>query len=169
MAIDSITIGVVAERRPSGNRWIDHAWAPAGLLLGAPTAAPGTLLGEQDGRQRYYVGSGEIGLFPSDTANLRENLETGAPRVWIALRTVDAAPGIQLVGVAADPAEGESFSEVPGDLVETLPMPPALIEQVAAFVAANHVERPFYKRKRDRANPESLATRRRDRDPAEET
>lgn len=161
MAIETITLGVVAERRPSDNRWVDHSWAPVALLPGLPAAAPGTLLGEEQGRQRYYLGSGEIGLFPSDTANLRENLASGQPRVWIALRPTDAAPGLALVGIAADPAEGESFTEVAGDLVETLPMPPALIEQVAAFVAANHVERPFFKRKRDRADPESLAQRRR--------
>jgi len=39
-------------------------------------------------------------------------------------------------------------------------MPVALREAIAGFVAAYHVERPFQKRVRDRANPDALARRR---------
>jgi hypothetical protein len=38
-------------------------------------------------------------------------------------------------------------------------MPPAVREIVEAFVAEHHVERPFVKRKRDRADPQALARR----------
>jgi hypothetical protein len=38
-------------------------------------------------------------------------------------------------------------------------MPEPVREQVEAFVAEHHVEREFFKRKRDRANPESLGRR----------
>jgi hypothetical protein len=38
-------------------------------------------------------------------------------------------------------------------------MPPP-VRRVEAFVAEHHVERPFVKRKRDRADPEALAHRR---------
>jgi len=161
MSIEKIVVGVVVERRRLDNPWVDHAWSAVALLPGVAAAAPGTLLSEAEGRQRYYLGSGEIGLYPSDTQHLRDNLLTGAPRVWIALRRTEAAPGLRLVGVAADPAEGESFTEVVDDIVETLAMPQAVAEQVAAFVAANHVERPFYKRKRDRAGDPGQPRRRR--------
>jgi hypothetical protein len=40
-----------------------------------------------------------------------------------------------------------------------VPMPEPVREVVEAFVAEHHVERPFYKRKRDRADPEALARR----------
>jgi hypothetical protein len=40
-------------------------------------------------------------------------------------------------------------------------MPAALREIVEAFVAAHPVEQPFHKRKRDSADPEALARRRR--------
>ena len=43
-------------------------------------------------------------------------------------------------------------------------MPVEIQAKVAAFFEAFHVERPFIKRKRDRADPEALAHRRRDRD-----
>jgi hypothetical protein len=38
-------------------------------------------------------------------------------------------------------------------------MPPEIEARLAAFVEAHHVERPFIKRKRDRADPEALARR----------
>jgi hypothetical protein len=43
-------------------------------------------------------------------------------------------------------------------------MPADVQARVQAFFEAFHVERPFFKRQRDRANPEALATRRRDRE-----
>ena len=60
---------------------------------------------------------------------------------------------------SADPAEGEAMTEAGNDLVETVPMPKAIQEAVANFVAEHHVERTFTKRKRDRADPEALGRR----------
>jgi hypothetical protein len=40
-----------------------------------------------------------------------------------------------------------------------VPMPELIREAVAAFVAEHHVERHFFKRKRDRANTEAMARR----------
>ncbi len=65
-----------------------------------------------------------------------------------------------VVTVTADPSEGEAFTESTANLVEQVPMPASIQEIVAAFVAEHHVEREFFKRKRDRADPESLARRR---------
>ena len=63
------------------------------------------------------------------------------------------------VSVTADPAEGESFTETATDLVEQVPMPLPIQQAVAAFVAQHHVETPFVKRKRDRADLEAMARR----------
>jgi hypothetical protein len=38
-------------------------------------------------------------------------------------------------------------------------MPREIQRRLAAFVEAHHVERPFVKRKRDRADPEAMAMR----------
>ena len=51
------------------------------------------------------------------------------------------------------------MTEAGNDLVESVPMPDAIREQVAAFVAEHHVEREFVKRKRDRANPDAFGRR----------
>ena len=93
----------------------------------------------------------EIELYRTETAHYRDNLATGAPALWVVLRRPDADPPYQLVAVTADPAEGEGFTESGADLVEPVPMPEPMREIVEAFVAEHHVERPFFKRKRDRA------------------
>jgi hypothetical protein len=79
--------------------------------------------------------------------------------LWVALRPTGVEPPFEIVAVTADPAEGESFTQVGDDLVEAIPMPPAVHAIVEAFVAEHHVERPFVKRKRDRADPQALARR----------
>jgi len=63
----------------------------------------------------------------------------------------------EVVSATADPYEGEALAQGNGEIVEAVAMPPDVQDKVAAFVAAFHVERPFIKRQRDRANPETLA------------
>ena len=75
------------------------------------------------------------------------------------MRPTDADPPYTVAAVTADPAEGEGLTETATDLVEQVPMPEAIRQLVAAFVAEHHVERPFFKRKRDRADPEALGRR----------
>jgi len=77
----------------------------------------------------------------------------------VSLRPTGVEPPFEIVAVTADPAEGESFTQVGDDLVEAVPMPPAVCAIVEAFVAEHHVERAFVKRKRERADPEALARR----------
>jgi hypothetical protein len=77
----------------------------------------------------------------------------------VSLRPTGVEPPFEIVAVSADPAEGESYTQVGDDLVEAVPMPPAVQAIVAAFVAEHHVERLFVKRKRDRADPQALAHR----------
>jgi hypothetical protein len=49
-------------------------------------------------------------------------------------------------------------------MVETVPMPEPIRTALEAFVAEHHVERPFFKRQRDRADPEALGRRARGRE-----
>ena len=107
----------------------------------------------------FYAGAAEIELYRTETTYYRDNLGTGAPLLWVVLRPAEGDPPYRLVTVTADPAEGEAFSESAANLVETVPMPGTIAEIVAAFVAEHHVERQFFKRKRDRQDTESLARR----------
>jgi hypothetical protein len=159
MVSETISVGVIVERRPLKSRWAEHAWLPVGVLAGAASAAPWTPLEAGERGERYYAGTLDVTLFSSDTGMYRDNLYSGRPSLWVVMTSADAPPGVALKAVTADPAEGEAYTGPGTEIVEQLPMPPEIVERVAAFVAAHHVERPFVKRKRDRADPEALAAR----------
>ena len=155
-----LRVGVVVERRVAASAWIDHVWSPVAVLAGVPDTAPWTLLAQDGDRATFYAGAAEVALHRSETANYRDNLASGRPALWVVLRPTGIDPPFDLIAVTADPAEGEAFTETGGDIVEPVAMPVPIGEAVAAFVAEHHVERPFYKRARTRADPEALGRRR---------
>lgn len=154
-----ISVGIVIERRKADSPWIDFTWRPVTALPGVPAAAPWTQLSADGDVATFYAGSADVALYRSDTAHYRDNLASGSPALWVALRPTGVEPPFDLVAVTADPAEGEGYTQNGDHLVEAVPMPDTLRDLVAAFVAEHHVERPFVKRKRDRADPEALARR----------
>jgi len=158
-ALATIAVGVVVERRKAQSPWIDFTWQPVAVLLGTPAAAPWTRLSDDGERASFYAGSAEIALYRTETGNYRDNLASGAPKLWVALRPTGVEPPYEVFGVTADPAEGEAWTEPGSDIIETVPMPDEVAATIAAFVAEHHVEQPFHKRKRDRADPEALARR----------
>lgn len=159
MVRETWEVGVIVERRALDNPWVDHVWMPVSVLPGAPSAAPWTVLHETDGLTRFYAGTFELELFGCDTGMYRDNLHSGRPSLWIALRSIEAPPGVALHLVTADPYESESRTEVGTDIIEAVPMPIELQQWLAAFVETHHVERPFIKRQRNRADADALARR----------
>ena len=162
-----IAVGVVVERRRATSPWIDHVWRPVVVLAGVPETAPWTRLAGDANVATFYAGAAEIALYRSDTTGYRDNLASGAPALWVVLRATGGEPPFEIAIVTADPAEGEAFTETGTELVERVPMPETVRATLAAFVAEHHVERPFYKRERSRADPEALGRRRipEDREP----
>jgi hypothetical protein len=159
-----IPVGVVVERAKSASQWIDYLWRPVTVLAGEPDTAPWTKLSGDEERATFYAGRADISLHASDTGAYRDNLATGSPSLWVVLSPTESDPPYELFAVTADPSEGEAMTEAGRNIVEPAPMPEPIREVVAAFVAEHHVEHQFFKRKRDRADPESLARRRGYRD-----
>ena len=155
-----IPVGAVVERRKAASQWIDFTWMPVAVLQGAPDAAPWTILGRNGDTTTFYAGGAEVGLHKSETGLYRDNLATGEPGLWVVLAEAEGEPPYKLVTVTADPAEGEGYTASSSYIVEKVPMPQPLQEAVAAFIAEHHVEQQFFKRKRDRVDPEALARRR---------
>jgi Protein of unknown function (DUF3305) len=156
MAEHSLDVGIVIARRKLGGPWADHAWLPHAVLPAVPATAPGTRLGGDDSEGIFYAGASTLRLYASETAHYRDNLASGRPALWVVLQPV-AGDVYEVAAVTADPYEGEALTQGNGEIVEAVPMPAEIGAAVAAFVAAFHVERPFTKRRRDRADPEALA------------
>ena len=154
---DHITIGVVVARRALKGPWASQAWLPVAVLPAAPELPAGTPLGRDGDDETFYAGAAEIALYAQATGHYRDNLTAAQPSVWVALRSV--GDEVELASATVDPYEGEALAESIGDVVEAVPMPAALQDRLRAFFDAFHVERAFFKRQRDRADPEALGRR----------
>lgn len=149
MSVDvAIQVGVVIERRPGVTSWQAEVWRPVAVLAGAADVAAWSPLGTVDGGERFFLGHAQVWFHRADTPTYRDNLATGSPRMWVRLRLEDGRP--RLIGVTADPAEGEAFTEAGNDLVDHVLMPGEVAAALARFVETHHVERVFLKRRRDR-------------------
>lgn len=155
----SVRVGVVAERLKAESKWIDYVWRPANILEGVPDMQPWTLLEGNSERALFYAGATAIELYAGDAAHYRENLVTGFPKLWIILRPTGIEPPLDLVMVTANPFEAEGLTENAADVVEPIPMPESFRNIVAAFVEQHYVHEPFFKRKRDKADTETLGRR----------
>ncbi|TIX36780.1 MAG: DUF3305 domain-containing protein, partial [Mesorhizobium sp.] len=91
---ETAEVGVIVERRALNSPWVDHVWVPVAVLAGAPCAAPWSVLHESDGLTRFYAGTFKLELFGCDTGMYRDNLRSGRPSLWIALRSSPAPPGV---------------------------------------------------------------------------
>ena len=157
--LKTIPVGVVAERRRAKSPWIDYVWRPITALPGVPDTAAWSKLSDDGECATFYVGAAEVELYPTETTQYRDNLQSTAPSLWVALRPTDGEPPYTLLTVTADSAEGEGLTQTATDIVEPVAMPNQVYDVVAAFVAEHHVERVFFKRKRDRPDAEALGRR----------
>lgn len=157
-ALKTMPVGVIVERRKASSQWIDFTWRPIAALGGVPQTQPWTILSQDGGVTTFYAGAADVEFFRTATANYRDNL-AGDQSLWVVLRPTESDPPYTLLAVTADPSEGEAFTEPGTDLVELVPLPDNVREALIEFVAEHHVEQPFFKRKRDRADPEALARR----------
>ena len=153
MIEEQIVVGLAVERRELGGQWGGTVWRPIAVFPVAPDVEPWTSLGQGQGFERYYAGAIALHLFSTDTANYRDNLATGAPKLWVVMRPDEHSPPVEITIVTADPAEGEASTEAGSNVVETLAMPPEIAGAIAGFIAEHHVERPMIKRKRDSKAP----------------
>lgn len=155
-----IPVSVIVERRPASSPWVEHVWVPVAVLPAPTVAKPWTVLHRHDGLTAYIAGQAEVELHPSDTLGYKANLDSGRPVLWVVLRPCLDEPGMALHRVLADAAEAEALVSVGGeDVIEPVPMPGPVREAVEGFVAEHHRDRGFFKRRRDRADPEALAAR----------
>lgn len=152
-ALTRIPVGVVVERRQAKSVWVDFLWRPVSVFVGTPAAAPWAVLNTEAEKTLFYAGEAVIELHRTETTNYRDNLASGAPALWVALRPAASDPPYEILAVTADPAEGEAFTDAGSNLVEAVPMPAGVVDAIDQFIVQHHVERPFVKRRRQPAEP----------------
>jgi hypothetical protein len=150
-ALVSVPVGVVVERRRAKSVWAEFLWRPVSVFAGKPSADPWAVLDVQAESVLFYAGEAVIELHRTESAYYRDNLACGTPKLWVVLGPTASDPPYGLLAVTADPAEGEAFTDAGNNLVETVPMPREILTIVDQFITTHHVERPFIKRRRRRA------------------
>lgn len=146
-----MTMGIIVERRRTRSRWEPWSWLPVEALPGAPEGEPWRVLAEGDGWTRYHAGNLPLVMRKGVTGEYRLNLSQASPRLYVVLRrSGEAAIPWRPLLVTAAPDEAGSYLDGGEELVEGVPMPPAVQAWVQDFVTRHHVEKPFVKRKRSR-------------------
>ena len=100
--------------------------------------------------------SSSIAPRPATTATISA---TGAPLLWVALRPTGVEPPYDALRGHRRSGRGRSLDRGGQTILSTRADAGDGARAIDAFVAEHHVERPFHKRKRDRADPEALARR----------
>jgi hypothetical protein len=149
--LESVTVGVVVERRRAKSVWAEFLWRPVSVLAGKPSAEPWTVFDAQADSVLFYAGEALIELHRTEATYYRDNLAGGTPKLWVVLGPTGSDPPYDLLAVTADPAEGEAFTDAGNNIVEAVPMPRDIVAIVDRFIATHHVERPFIKRRRQPA------------------
>lgn len=147
MQDDTLRVGVLIEKRRSMSPWADFSWHVIGSDTNPPVETWTEIRRTEQGMT--YLACADVELHKSDTPSYSENLNSGAPKLWVVLQPKDDDAECELVLVTADPAEGEAMTQNGDLLVETVAMPDTMRLWLEAFVREHHVERTFYKRKRD--------------------
>ncbi len=158
MPRQSHRLGILARRTPPANRWSTGALTPSAVLIPEPPLAPRTRISAEGGVEVWYLGAADLVLHSGDATHHRDNLLSGAPRVWVALEGADPATAA-IRAATADPYEGEGLASDVALTVEAVAMPVPLARALAAFVEAHLVEIPFKKRARQPADPDAQQPR----------
>ncbi len=153
--VEKISLGVVLERRETGNQWQPHAWTALAVIPGAEPSA-WKLLKQGDGWAQYLAGTMDLELYPKETEGYLLNLSQPEPSVYVVINPDEEEEhGAVLFLLTVCPYEAESYTESDGDdvIVDRVAMPPDVHAWVQGFVETHHVDQPFKKRKQKPSHP----------------
>ena len=154
----NLPLGIVLERRAVDNPWIDHNWRTLAVIPGARPLSPladWTPLGEEGDRAQFHAGTLNLQLFPKETEGYKVNLSQDPPRLYVVLRNEEEGlcdHEVLPFLVTACPYEAQDYLDSGEEQVDVVPMPDGVIAFIQDYVGRHHVEEPFHKRKRKRAD-----------------
>lgn len=153
---DELMLGIVLRRQPGVTRWARHVWRAVAVLPGAGPADWRELRREGE-IVEYHAATCRLELHRAETEAYRVALSNAPPSVYVILRPAEPedetgpeAPDLVVHSVTASPYEAQDYGDSGEETVEPVPMPPAVVAFVSAFVGRHHKDEPFVKRRRDR-------------------
>lgn len=155
---ERLPLGVVLERREIDNPWMDYAWKPVAVIPGAKGLDPcgeWMVLTEGEDWVHYHAGTLHLELFRKETEGYKVNLSQEPPRVFVVLRSgedMDCEHDLVPFLVTVCPYEAQDYLDSGDETVEPVVMPDGVIAFVQAYIDQHHVDEPFKKRKRKRAD-----------------
>lgn len=158
----TIPVGVVIRRTPGATRWETWCWRAVAALPGAEDADWRELRREGDAVE-FHAATGPLTLHHADAEAYAEGLDSGAPSIWAVLhKTGDAEKPFRLHMLTASPHEAQLVLETGEELIERIPLTPALAGWIAEFVEAHYEPERFSKRQRTPGDPGAFANARGD-------
>jgi len=153
---EKISLGVVVERRETGNAWQPHAWRALTVIPGIDSPER-KLLQEGDGWAQYLAGTLDLVLYPKETEGYQLNLSQPEPSIYVVVNPDEGDElGVVPFLVTVCPYEAESYTESDADdvIVDRVSMPPEIHAWVQAFIDTHYVVQPFKKRKQKPHHPQ---------------
>jgi hypothetical protein len=152
----SLNVGVVMQRRRLASRWQPHAWHPVDIVIDADPTPGMRLLLDDEADMRWLHTGFEVTLYRDEAEGYHLNASAPAP-CWFIMWRLEEVDGAEL---AVPKTVTLSYNEAArmmdgGEQVDTLPLPAALLEWLAAYAAQHY--RPEAKGKRRRPSFEGGA------------
>lgn len=156
----TLPLGIVIRKTPGVTRWTKWVWRAVAVLPGAGPATWREL--RRDGETvEYHAATVPLELYRTDTEAYLTELSTETPSIYVVMRECDGPKnggpendgpesGLEVLLATASPYDGQDYADNGEDIVELVPMPPALIAWVHDWVEKHHEEEKFIKRRRDK-------------------
>ncbi len=146
---ETMSLGLLLEKRKIDHPWQEYAWHVYAVLPGARDDADWELVSQDDVQTIYLACTMEVELYQRETEGYKNNLESQQPVIFVVLRQGEEAEDhdVEPFLMTACPYEAADYLESGEEIVESVPMPDGVRIWVESFVKAHHVEEKFKKRK----------------------
>jgi len=145
-------LGIVIRKSPGATRWAKWTWKVIAVLPGAAQESWREIRRDGDVVE-YHAATVDLELWRAETEAYLTGLSTKVPSIYVVLRETtgpDDEHEIDVLLATASPYDGQDYAESGEEIVELVPMPPALIGWISGFIEQHHEEEVFIKRKRDK-------------------
>lgn len=152
----TLPLGIVLRKSPGVTRWAKWVWRAVAVLPGAGPANWRELRREGDVVE-YHAATVPLELHRTDTEAYLTELSTKVPSIYVVLReNTELDSGLEVVLATASPFDGQDYADNGEDIVELVPMPPALRALVREWVDLHYKEEKFVKRQRNKSRTDSV-------------